>query len=343
MTHQSKITKDSTVSLSRRSFIVSTGAAGLAFGFAALPGASALAATGGAYDPNHWFSIGADGNVTVRVAKAEMGQHIASTLAQILAEELGASWAHMKIELIGNDPRYNDPVLGAILTGGSWSTLMNFDLMSRCGAAGRMALIDAAAGMLGVQPGQCTASESRVTATNGKSVTFAEIVKSGKASKVYTADDLKAITLKTPDQYTMIGKELLQLDIPAKTRGEAKYSIDHFVPGMVYGRVVTPPVRYGAKVTAVDDSEAKKVPGFIKAVTVEDATATTTGWVVAVAEKQWQAILAAKALKVTYDKGPNAGVSSESILAEAKRLVGQPGGELYFKSGDAAATLSSAA
>ncbi len=134
-----------------------------------------------------------------------------------------------------------------------------------------------------------------------------------------------------------------QLDIPFKVNGTAKYSIDTFLPGMVYGRVVTPPVRYGAKVTGVDDSEAKKVPGFIQAVVVEDPTTTVTGWVVAVAKTYPEAIKAADALKVSYDKGPNANVSSESILAEAKRLQSQPGGEIYFTNGDAAQAISKAA
>ena len=89
---------------------------------------------------------------------------------------------------------------------------------------------------------------------------------------------------------------------------------------MVYGKVVTPPVRYGATVKSVDDSAAKKVPGFIKAVVLDDKTGTTTGWVVAVAKTYEGAKKAADALKVNYDKGPNAKVSSESILDEAKRL-----------------------
>jgi len=81
---------------------------------------------------------------------------------------------------------------------------------------------------------------------------------------------------------------------------------------MVYGRIVTPPTRYGAKVTKVDDCDAKaKVPGFIQAVTVEDGTQTTTGWVVAVAKTYGEAIKAAGLLKIDYDKGPNAEVSSE--------------------------------
>jgi len=329
--------------LSRRSFLVSAGTAGLVCGFGALPGATPASAAA-PYDPTIWYGIGPDGIVTVNVGKADMGQHVASTMAQIVAEELGAAWSHMRVNLVGNDPKYNDPVLGAIITGGSWSTMMNFDAMSRAGAAGRMALVEAAAGMLGVPAGQCVAFDSRVSdPKSGKAVSYADIVKSGKVAKAYTADELKAIVLKTADQYTLIGKELPQLDIPFKVNGTAKYGIDTFLPGMVYGRIVTPPVRYGAKVTAVDDSEAKKIPGFIKAVVLDDKTGTTTGWVVAVANSYPEAIKAADALKVSYDNGPNAAVSSESILAEAKRLQALPGGELYVKDGDAAGALAKAA
>src|SRR5271156_6148568 len=151
--------------LSRRSFLVSAGAAGLVCGFGALPGASPASAAA-PYDPNILYSIAPDGIVTVNVGKADMGQHIASTMAQIVAEELGASWSHMRVNLVGNDPKYVDPVLGAIITGGSWSTMMNFDTMSRAGAAGRIALIESAANKLGVKPDECQAIESRVICKN---------------------------------------------------------------------------------------------------------------------------------------------------------------------------------
>ena len=128
--------------LSRRSFLVSAGAAGLVCGFGALPGLRRRSAAA-PYDPSIWYGIDPDGLVTVNVGKADMGQHVASTMAQIVAEELGAAWSHMRVNLVGNDPKYNDPVLGAIITGGSWSTMMNFDAMSRAGAAGRMALVEA--------------------------------------------------------------------------------------------------------------------------------------------------------------------------------------------------------
>ena len=345
MTKHTKMSASSP-DLSRRSFLITAGASGLVFGFSSLPGVSPAAAAADAapLEPSIWYAIAPNGVVTVNVGKADMGQHVASTMAQIVADELGASWGDMRVNLVGNDPKYNDPVLGANITGGSWSTMMNFDLMSRVGAAGRIALSEAGAGMLGVASSDVVVNDSRVfSKASGKSVSFADIVKSGKATKTFSPDELKAIVLKTPDQYTAIGRDLPQLDIPFKVNGSAKYGIDTFLPGMVYGRIVTPPVRYGAKVTNVDDSEAKKIPGFIQAVVIDDPTTTVTGWVVAVAKTYPEAMKAADALKVSYDKGPNAEVSSESILAEAKRLQSQPGGEIYFTNGDAPQAISKAA
>jgi isoquinoline 1-oxidoreductase subunit beta len=343
-----KIASGEAADLSRRSFLVGSAAAGLALGYSAVPGLlgadQAFAATS-SFDPSVWYSIAPDGIVTVTSGKADMGQHIASTMAQIICEELGASWKDMRVQLASNDPKYNDPVLGAQVTGGSWSTMMNFDAMSRAGAAGRIALTEAAAAAMGVPAGDLVVRESRITHPKSKkSMTFAEIVKSGKATKTFTPDELKAIKLKTADQYTMIGVSVPQLDIPSKTNGTAKYGIDVMLPGMVYGAVVTPPVRYGATVKSVDDSAAKKVPGFIKAVTLDDKTGTTTGWVVAVANTYPNARKAADALKVTYDGGPNAKLSSESLLAEAKRLQSlDDSGFFFVKDGDTAAAFGTAA
>ncbi len=302
-----KITSDGvereSVDLSRRSFLVGTAAAGLALGYSTVPGLlgvdPAFAATA-KFDPSVWYSIAPDGIVTVTCGKADMGQHIASTMAQIIAEELGSNWKDMRIQLASNDPKFNDPVLGAQITGGSWSTMMNYDAMSRAGAAGRIALTEAAAASMGVPASELAVKDFVISHSKSKkSMTFAEIVKSGKATKTFTPDELKAIKLKTADQYTMIGVSVPQLDIPSKTNGTAKYGIDVMLPGMVYGKVVMPPVRYGATVKSVDDSAAKKVPGFIKAVTVDDKTGTTTGWVVAVANTYTNAKKAAAALKVT--------------------------------------------
>ncbi|WP_315722928.1 MULTISPECIES: xanthine dehydrogenase family protein molybdopterin-binding subunit [unclassified Bradyrhizobium] len=331
--------------LSRRSFLVGTAATGLVLGYAGLPDAALAATAPASFEPSVWYSVAPDGVVTVTCGKADMGQHIASTMAQIVCEELGAAWKDMRVQLASNDPKFNDPVLGAQITGGSWSTMMNFDAMSRAGAAGRIALTEAAASVMGVPAKELVVRDGVVMHSKSKKqMSYAEIVKSGKITKSFTPDELKAITLKTPDQYTMIGVSVPQLDIPSKTNGTAKYGIDTMLPGMVYGKVVTPPVRFGATVKSVDDSEAKKVPGFIKAVVLDDKTGSTSGWVVAVASTFANAKKAADALKVSYDKGPYANVSTDTILTEAMRLQAQDdSGQFFVKDGDPVAALSGAA
>ena len=297
------------------------------------------------FEPSVWYSIAPDGLVTVTCGKADMGQHIASTMAQIVSEELGSNWKDMRVQLASNDPKFNDPVLGAQITGGSWSTMMNFDAMSRAGAAGRIALTEAAAASMGVPAGELVVRNSTVSHPKSKkSMSFADIVKSGKITKTFTPDELKAIKLKTPDQYTMVGVSVPQLDIPSKTNGTAKYGIDVMLPGMVYGKVVTPPVRYRRHGEIGRRCAAKKVPGFIKAVTLDDKTGSTTGWVVAVANTYANARKAADALKITYDGGPNAKLSSQSLLDEAKRLQAlDDSGQFFVKDGDTAAAFGTAA
>jgi len=334
--------------LNRRHFLVGTAATGLVLGYAALPElgeAAGATETPANFEPTVWYAIGRDGKVVVTVGKAEMGQHIASTMAQIVAEELESSWKDMSIALASNDPKFNDPVLGAQITGGSWSTGMNFDAMRRAGAAGRLTLIKAAAEILAVPESELHAKNSRVVhAKSGKSLTYAQIVASGKATKTWTPDELKAIKLKTADQYVLIGRSVPQLDIPAKTNGTAKYGIDAFLPGMVYGKLALPPVRYGATVKSVNEADAKKVPGFVKAVVVDDKTGTTSGWVVAVAATYEGAKKAAAALKIEWDKGPYAAVDDQAIIAESRRLQQEgTAGFLFVKDGDSKAALSGAA
>src|SRR5216683_2285339 len=342
MTKMEKISSSSVIS--RRSFVIGTAASGIVLGYVSLPGSASFAQGAAKFEPSVWYSIGVDGKVTVVSGKAEMGQHVASTMAQLIAEELEADWKDLKIVFPTNDPKYNDPLLGAQITGGSWSTRFNFDAMCRAGAAGRITLIKAGAAMMNVPESECTARNSQVMHRSGKKLTYAQIVAGGKAIKTWTPDELKGITLKTKDQYRLIGQAVAQLDIPPKANGTAKFGIDSFVPGMLYGALALPPVRYGATVKSVDETDARKVKGFVKAVTLDDKTATTTGWVVAVASDYTAAKMAAAALKITYDKGPNANVSDQTILDEAKRLQKDPDAGLPFvQAGDAAGAMGTAA
>jgi isoquinoline 1-oxidoreductase beta subunit len=350
MTEQRKLTapEGNIPGVSRRSFLVGTAATGLVMGFIdplKLTGGieQALAAGTAAFEPTVWYGIDKAGKVTVIVAKADMGQHIASTMAQLIAEELECSWKDVNVSLTA-DLALADPILGAVITGGSWSTNFNFDAMLRAGAAGRMTLIETGAGLMKVPASECTAADSRVVHNGSKKgITYAKIVASGKANKVWSADELKAITLKSAGDYKLVGQPIPQLDIPSKVNGTAKYGVDTFLPGMVYGRPKVPPVRYGSTVKSVDDSEAKKVKGFIQAIVLNDPTKSITGWVLAVATSYEGAKKAADALKVDYDLGANAGVSTESIVAEAKRLQKDGSTGLYFvKDGDAEGVMAKA-
>jgi len=173
--------------LSRRSFLVGSAATGLVLGYAAVPGIDQALAAPSNFEPSTWYSIGPDGLVTVTCGKADMGQHIASTMAQIVSEELGSSWKDMRVQLASNDPKFNDPVLGAQITGGSWSTMMNFDAMSRAGAAGRIALTEAAASAMGVPAGELVVRNSTISHPKSKkSMSLAALVKSGKITKAFT-------------------------------------------------------------------------------------------------------------------------------------------------------------
>ena len=88
--HVNTITPE-TSDLSRRSFLVGTAATGLVLGYAGVPGiGEALAAAPANFEPSVWYAISPDGLVTVTCGKADMGQHIASTMAQIICEELGS-------------------------------------------------------------------------------------------------------------------------------------------------------------------------------------------------------------------------------------------------------------
>jgi isoquinoline 1-oxidoreductase subunit beta len=111
------MTKHEKISVDRRSFIVGTVATGLVIGYAAPKIGETFAATAATpaanAEPSIWVAISQDGKVWVTVGKADMGQHIASTMAQLVAEELEASWKDMNVVLASNDPKYNDPILGA--------------------------------------------------------------------------------------------------------------------------------------------------------------------------------------------------------------------------------------
>jgi isoquinoline 1-oxidoreductase subunit beta len=305
----------------RREFLVRSAAtaagAFLSIGLPPLGSGSAFAQPMAGYTPSIWFTLTPDGKVTMHIVKAEMGQHVGTGLAQVIAEELEVKWDDVRLDSPLESVE-NFAIYGLAYTVNSGSITTEFDRLSRAGAAGRMALIEAGAKILGANSADCTASNSRVTdRVSGRSVSYGEIIQKVKIDRKFAyPEDFKAIKLKAPGTYNIIGKSIPALDIPSKTNGQAKYGIDVFLPNMVYGALVIPRTRYGSKVKSIDDTEARKIPGFVKAVKVDDSMGKCTGWVVALAEKFPAAIRAAQALKVEVDPGPYGSLNTSDLFAE---------------------------
>jgi len=320
---------NTTQGITRREFLVrSTVIAGSGFLSIGLPGLIAsrnaeAAASTPAFTPAIWFTITPDGMTTMHILKTEMGQHVGTALAQVIADELEVRWEDVRLDTPLESVE-NFAIYGLAYTVNSGSVTTEFDRIARAGAAGRIVLVEAGAKLLGAKVADCRAESSRVIdKVSGRSVGYGEILQKVKIDRKFSyPSDFKKIPLKDRSQYKIIGKSLPALDIPAKTNGQAKYGIDVFLPNMAYGALVAPRTRYASKVLSIDDSDAKKIPGFIKAVRIDDAMGKCTGWVVAVAEKFPAAMKAAKALKVKWDPGPYANLNSAALLDQYKQLCG---------------------
>ena len=131
---------------------------------------------------------------------------------------------------------------------------------SRAGAAGRIALIEAGARLLGAGACRLHGAGRQVSAA-AKSVSYADIVKAG-VTRSFTPAEIDALPLKPVADRRLVGKPVKALDVAEKTDGTARFGIDAHVPGMVFARPVLPPTRYGAKVVSVDDSAARGGQGL---------------------------------------------------------------------------------
>jgi isoquinoline 1-oxidoreductase subunit beta len=320
--------------MNRREFLKTTAvaSAGLTISLK-LPWLTSGAEGASAFEPSPLLTIAPDGLVTVHVTKAEMGQGVGTALAQIVAEELEADWKDIRVDYPMADPKY-----GLMITGGSWSVNWTFDALSRAGAAARIALIDAAARRWDVSAEDCVADKSTVRhLPSGRAIAYGDLVARVPITKTFGEEDLKKVPLKRPAEYKVIGRWTPRLDIPEKTTGRAKYGIDNFVPGMVYAKVAYPPTREGAKQTAVDDSGAKKVKGYIR-------TVVTPTLVAVVADSYESAVKARDALKVTWDSGPYASVSTESIFRDYARMAAEDTkSPAWVQEGNVTAALAGAA
>lgn len=283
------------------------------------------------FQPNAFIRIAKDGKVTVIVGQAEMGQGVFTSLPMIVADELEVDWANVSYESGPAGKAFFNPAMGMQGTGGSSSVKGFFAPLRKASAQVREMLVAAAAASWSVEPNTCKAENGKVVhAASGKSADYGELLEA--AAKITPSDKP---TLKDPKDFKYIGKAVKRLDSPAKVNGSAIFGMDVRVPGMLYATILRSPV-IGGQVKTVDDVAAKAVKGVIHVVPL--------GYGVGViADNYINARKGRSALKVTWDDGAMAKVSSETIMASFVDAAANKKGLEAKKVGDIAAGKAAAA
>jgi isoquinoline 1-oxidoreductase beta subunit len=277
--------------------------------------------------PNAFLRIGADDSITVLLAHAEMGQGIWTTLPMLIAEELDADWAKIRVEHAPASLAYAHTAFGMQMTGGSSSTWSEFDRYRQVGALARSLLVAAAAERFGVSAADCR-TENGVVVCGGRRARYGEL-----ADAAARLEPPASVALKEPGSWRLIGKPTRRLDTPEKITGGAEFGFDVQFEGLLTALVARPPV-FGGQVKSFDAAAARAVPGVRAVVQVPSGVAV-------VADHFWSAKLGRDALAVEWDVGAVAAVDSDALIAEFRRLAATPGAVAASK-GDAAAALERA-
>lgn len=283
------------------------------------------------FQPNSFLRIAKDGKVTVVVGQAEMGQGVLTSLPMIVAEELEVDWKNVGFEAGPADKAFINPMLGSQITGGSSSVKAFFEPLRKSAAAVREMLISAAANTWNVAPETCVAESGKVVHTASKrAIAYGDLLQ--KAALITPNPNPK---LKDPKNFKIIGKNMPRLDTPSKVNGSGIFGIDVKVEGMLTATILRSPVFEG-KVKSVTDAAAKAVKGVRAVVPLEYGVGV-------IADNYWAAKKGRDALKVEWDGGKFANVSSESIYQAYKEAANNEKGLSAKKIGDAGAAKSSAA
>jgi isoquinoline 1-oxidoreductase beta subunit len=306
----------------RRDFLKGTGTAGvlaLTIGFewgGAMRRAFAAGAApaGVAFTPNAFLRIGSDNSVTVIAKHVEMGQGAYTGIATIVAEELDADWAHVRVESAPADAkRYANLVFGTMQgTGGSSAMANSWNQLREAGGKARAMLLAAAAKEWKVPVTELTVERGTVHhAGKNRQASYGALV--ATAATLPVPD---TVQLKDPKDFKLIGHHAPRVDAAAKSDGTAQFTIDVAMPGMLVALLKRPPW-FGATVKSFDAAAAAAVPGVVKVVQVP-------GGIAVVAKGFWAAKQGRDALKVDWDDSKAEKRSSAALLDEYRRLAGQP-------------------
>lgn len=319
--------------LNRRHFLKTSVAVGgglvvnLAFG----PGFFAAAAAD--FAPNAFIRIDRKGLVTLVMPQVEMGQGIYTAQAMLLAEELEIALDDVKLEHAPVDEAlYANPMLGRQMTGGSTSIRAFWTPLRMAGATARTLLIQAAAKEWNVDPATCRAEDGFVLDESGtRRLAYGELV---DIAASIPAPVPESVTLKSPEDFKLLGTSAKRLDTPEKVNGSLKYGIDAFPDGTKIAAIAISPV-LGGKPKSVNEQAALAINGVRQVVQTDSAVAV-------VADHTGAAKKGLAAASIEWDDGPNAQVSSADIVRHLDRESRKPGA-IARSEGDVTKALASAA
>jgi isoquinoline 1-oxidoreductase beta subunit len=301
-------------------------------------------------NPLAFVSIAPDGTVTIVCHRSEMGQGIRTGMPLIVADEMEADWAKVKVaQAPGNEIKFGNQD-----TDGSRSTRHFFMPMRQVGAAARMMLEAAAAKRWGVDVSDVEAKNHEVIQkSTGKKIGYGELAADASTMGVPSNVSLEktgaatpvSLPLKDPSEFRYIGKEGTNIvDGFNITTGRAIYGQDVRLPGQKYAVIARPPVM-GGKVASYDATDARKLPGVVQIVEIPTPSYPMkfqpSGGIAVIADNTWAAIQGRNALKITWDDGPHGAYDSQAFRAQMEATARQPGMILH-SDGDFAAAYASA-
>src|ERR1700722_5332784 len=283
--------------VTRRGLMV--GAAGLTFAVASgLRFSEAQTGRGTSVALNPWVTISTDDTVAIMSPAAEMGQGSLTSLPLILAEELDADWSKVRVIVAPpNDELFKNPAFGYMYTAGSNAVTAYFKDLRRFGAQVRKVLQANAAKHWNVAVEELTTGPNVVIhEKTGRRLSYGEIA--AFAEIPAKAPEIAESELKKPDQFRLIGKDVMRVELPQKVNGTAQYSIDVQVPGMLYGAILRAPVE-GAAPDKIDDAKAKSIASVVRIVALPYGVGV-------IAQTPWAAFDAKAALEVTWTRAGKA-------------------------------------
>lgn len=328
--------------ISRRAFIASGSATGaaLVLGFYIHHEFSSHREASKEINPNAWLRITPDNQVTVLVEIPEMGQGPRTVDTMMLADELEADWSKIRVEQAPVIP----DVYKNLHTGGSHGTAAAWDYLRKVGAQAREMLLAAAAQRWQASKQECRAEKGTVLhPQTGRRLSYGELVPTAWKLPIPKVEDIK---LKDPKEFRFIGKPVPRVDVPSKVDGSAKFGIDVRVPGMLFAVIARCP-HFGGKLQSFDATAAKALPGVRAVFAVPPIrflpnikiNVNVAGGVAVVADSTWAALQGRKALKITWDKGPNGSETTETISEQLKAQVAAPPSFVAVNRGDALKAL----